>query len=213
MLDQEGLGGHLGQRSTWVVKQGQGLVTGVLDDGNDLEVVDAVDLLGSGERQGQAWRSSSSYRGGDEGDQCRTEGRGEHVEGCDETSWTDWLECRGCVEAFIRSPYLSRRMALGCHPFSNVGTLQWTKKHAVRELLNECSFAGQTCGGACRDGAVSEYSRHAARRSTSMHDREVYASTSRYDTTLVLDEQQSPRHAKDQKPRAQLGGVPWGSGV
>lgn len=112
MLDQERLGGQLGQRSAGVVEQGQGLVSSVLHDRDNLEIVDTVDLLSSGERQGQAWRSSSSYRGGDEGDQCRAERGGEHVEGCDETSGTDWLNCRGRVKTFIRSSYLSRRMAL-----------------------------------------------------------------------------------------------------
>lgn len=80
MADEESRRGELRQRSAWVVQQLEGLIASVDEGRDDLEVVDPVDLVRSGQLQGKTWHCGDSDRGRDEGDQCRAESGSEHPE-------------------------------------------------------------------------------------------------------------------------------------
>ena len=75
LSDGESLSGHLAEGAERVVEELQGLVTSVLHGGGDLQVVHAVNLVCSRERQGEAWGSRDGYSRGDESDESGAERR------------------------------------------------------------------------------------------------------------------------------------------
>ena len=80
--DAKGIFGERVQDSTGIVEEFQGLVTGVGDGRGDLQVLQPVDVHGRGRGpDGQAGGSRDGDRRGDEGDERRAEGGGEHCEG------------------------------------------------------------------------------------------------------------------------------------
>lgn len=76
--DVEGVGRERVQGTTGVVQQLEGLITRVDEGGGDLQVVDAIDGLGSGDLEGEAALCGHSDSGGSESHEGGAKGRGEH---------------------------------------------------------------------------------------------------------------------------------------
>ena len=78
--DGEGVGRERVQDATGIVDELEGLVTSVGDGRGDLQVLDAINRLGTGDLEGEAGGRRDSDRGSRKGDEGGTEGGGEHLE-------------------------------------------------------------------------------------------------------------------------------------
>ena len=101
--DAEGILGEGVQDPTGIVEEFQGLVTGVGDGRGDLQVLQPVDIGAEGRGpDGQAGGGRDSDRRGDEGDEGRAEGRGEH---CEDVVGDDCKEALGMNEPGLNTQF------------------------------------------------------------------------------------------------------------
>lgn len=79
--DGEGVGREGVESTAGVVEELEGLVTSVGEGGGDLQVVDTVDCLGTGDLERETGRSRDNGRGSSEGNEGSANSGGEHGDG------------------------------------------------------------------------------------------------------------------------------------